>query len=48
MILPTVEVVGKEGRIVINQTDLERYKAMGYKTVEEDLAEKEEVPKKKK
>lgn len=33
--LPTTEMTGECGRIVVNTSDIERYKKMGYKLLED-------------
>ena len=48
MNIATTEIVGPEGRLVVNTVDLPEWKKKGYKTLEEHTAgEKEEKPKKK-
>ena len=48
-VIPTTEIVGPEGTLVINTVDLPEWKAKGYKTLEEHKqAASEDVPKKKK
>ena len=47
--IPTTEIVGPEGTLVINTTDLPEWKAKGYCTLEEHKSsETEEQPKKTK
>lgn len=54
MLLETITIVGKKGRLIINLKDLADWKAKGYKLeseVEEDLTQdvqSEEEPKSKK
>jgi len=40
MQLPTIEVQGKAGRIVINADDVEKYRKDGYKPIDEITDEK--------
>lgn len=42
--VPTVEVIGAAGRIVINASDLGSYKGRGYKLATEVAAETPEAP----
>ncbi len=45
--LPTTELVGPAGRVVVNTSDVESYLAKGYSMPGEDKPKKESKPKKK-